>query len=49
LIPIEEIGKKKTLTVRITPTSNNQQKGIHYLEDFSFDKAIIKEDIEIDL
>ena len=49
LIPIEEVGKKKTLTVRITPTSNNQQKGIHYLNDFSFDKAIIKEDIEIDL
>ena len=27
-LTIEEIGKKKTLTVRITPTSNNQQKGI---------------------
>lgn len=47
LIPIKEIGKQKSVTVRITPTSNNQQKGIHYLDDFSFDKYIIKDDIEI--
>lgn len=47
LIPIKEIGKQKSITVRITPTSNNQQKGIHYLDDFSFDKYIIKDDIEI--
>ena len=48
LIPIKEIGKQKSITVRITPTSNNQQKGIHYLDDFSFDNYIIKDDIKID-
>lgn len=47
LIPIKEIGKQKSVTVRITPTSNNQQKGIHYLDDFSFDKHIIKDEIKI--
>lgn len=47
LIPIREIGKQKSITIRIAPTSNNQQKGIHYLDDFSFDKYIIKDDIEI--
>ena len=47
LIPIKEIGKRKSITVRITPTSNNQQKGIHYLDDFSFDKYIIKDNIKI--
>ena len=47
LIPIKEVGKQKSITVRITPTSNNQQKGIHYLDDFSFDNYIIKDDIKI--
>ena len=49
LLPIQEIGKRKTITVRITPTENGQQKGIHYIEDYSFDKIILNSCINISL
>lgn len=49
LLPIQEIGKRKTITVRITPTENGQQKGIHYIEDYSFDKIILNSCIKISL
>ena len=45
LVPIEEIGNKKSITVRIAPPNNNQ-KNVRYIEDYSFDN-ILNSKIEI--
>ena len=38
LVPIEEIGKNKTIRLRIVPPANGQTKGVRYFSDFSFEK-----------
>jgi hypothetical protein len=43
LVPIEEIGTKKSITVRKTPTKSNQKSSIHLVQDYSFDKALCVE------
>lgn len=46
LVPIEDIGSKKSLTIRLAPTNNNQSKGVHYIEDYDFD-TILERNLEI--
>lgn len=38
IVPIEEIGDKKAISLRITETKNGQTKGIRFFEDYTFDK-----------
>ena len=38
IVPIEEIGDKKVISLRITETKNGQKKGIRFFEDYTFDK-----------
>lgn len=38
LVPIEVVGDKSVISLRIEPTKNGQQKGIHFFEDYTFDK-----------
>lgn len=38
IVPIEEIGDNKTINLRITPTGNQQTKGIRFFTDYSFEK-----------
>ena len=38
IVPIEFIGSKQVIQLRITPPANGQIKNIHYFSDFSFDK-----------
>lgn len=40
IIPIDEIGNKKTFTVRKTTPKNKQNKNIHYVDDYLFDSII---------
>lgn len=40
LVPIEEIGDAKTISLRIEPTANGQIKGIRFFKDYSFDNII---------
>ena len=49
LLPIEIVGNKKTITVRTVLPANNQSKGIHYIEDYTFDKIIFPETVELNL
>ena len=43
LVPIEEISHKKSILVRRTPTKNGQKSNIHYIQDYSFNKALCVE------
>lgn len=40
LVPIEEIGDKKNINLRIEPPKNGQLKGTRFFSDFSFEKII---------
>lgn len=43
IIPINEIGDKKSITVRLEPTKNNQQEKTHLVDDYSFDSILCVE------
>lgn len=43
LVPIEEIGSCKVISLRIEPTKSGQLKGIRFFEDYSFDKILCVE------
>lgn len=43
LVPIEVVGDKKTLFLRIKPPINNQTKKIKFFSDYSFDKVLCVE------
>jgi hypothetical protein len=43
LIPIEEIGSQKSITIRLSSPLNGQTKNIHIVDDFDFD-TILKSD-----
>lgn len=49
LIPIKDIGKRKSITVRLYSAENGQQKGIHYIDDYSFEKSILNSCIDISI
>lgn len=49
LLPIQVVGNKKTITVRTVLPANNQQKGINYIEDYTFDKIILSDTMELSL
>lgn len=38
LVPMEIIGEKSVITLRIQPTKNGQKSGIRFFEDYTFDK-----------
>ena len=38
IVPIEEVGEASSIRLRLTPTKNNQQKGVRFFSDFSFEK-----------
>ena len=38
IVPIEEVGNKFVINLRITPTKNNQSQRTRDFSDFSFDK-----------
>lgn len=38
IVPMDIIGDKKMISLRIRPTKNGQTKGIRFFEDFSFEK-----------
>ena len=40
LVPIEEVGEKKMISLRIEPPKNGQVKGIHFFSDYSFEKVL---------
>lgn len=40
LVPIEEVGDKKIINLRIEPTKNGQVKGIRFFSDYSFEKML---------
>jgi hypothetical protein len=43
LVPIEEIGSCKVISLRVEPTKSGQLKGIRFFEDYSFDKILCVE------
>ena len=43
LVPIKEIGEQSTISLRITPTKNNQRKNIRFFDDYSIDKTLCVE------
>jgi hypothetical protein len=43
LVPIEEIGSCKIISLRIEPTKNGQIEGIRFFKDYSFDKILCVE------
>lgn len=43
LVPIEEIGSRKSLSLRIEPTKSGQIKGTKFFQDYSFDKILCVE------
>ena len=45
LVPIKEIGKQKSITIRLAPPNNNQ-KNVRYIEAYSFEK-VLNQSIEI--
>lgn len=47
LVPIKEIGKQKSITIRLAPPNNNQ-KNVRYIEDYSFER-VLNQSIEINL
>ena len=38
IVPIEEIGDKTVISLRITEPKNGQKKGIKFFDDYGFDK-----------
>ena len=44
MIPIEEIGEKKTICFRKTPPKNNQKSKIHYVDDYLLEKNFLCRD-----
>ena len=38
LVPIEEIGDKSVIALRVEPTKNGQTRGIRFFDDYTFDK-----------
>ena len=38
IVPIEEIGDKKQIRLRIQPTANGQTTNVRFFSDFSFEK-----------
>lgn len=40
IVPIDFIGEKKVISLRLTPPLNNQKTNINYFSDFSFDKIL---------
>ena len=38
IVPIEEIGDKKQIRLRIQPTANGQTANVRFFSDFSFEK-----------
>lgn len=38
LVPMEVIGDKSVISLRIAPTKNGQKKGVKFFEDYTFDK-----------
>ena len=40
IIPIEEIGNRKMFIIRKESTKNNQNKNIHYLNNYLFDSIL---------
>ena len=40
LVPMSEIKKKTTFTIRNSPTKNGQSVGVHYVDDYLFDKMV---------
>lgn len=45
IVPIEFIGTKQMIQLRLVPPANNQVKNIHYFSDFSFDKLFNQDTI----
>lgn len=43
LVPIDDIGVNKSMTVRKTTTKNSQKSNIHLVQDYLFDKALCVE------
>lgn len=43
LVPFKETGGQKKITLRILPPANGQIKGIHFFDDYSFDKTLCVE------
>lgn len=41
IVPIEEVGLSRSITLRIEPCKNNQIKGIRFFKDYSFDNIIL--------
>lgn len=44
IVPIEVVGTRQMIQLRITPPANNQVRNIHFFDDFSFDKMFPQED-----
>lgn len=43
IVPIEDIGKHKTISLRIDSPKNNQQKDIKFFDDYLFNKVLCVE------
>lgn len=41
LVPMDEIGDKTTISLRITPPANGQTKGVRYFADYGFENYFI--------
>lgn len=40
LVPISDIENKLSFTIRNSPTKNGQNVGVHYVDDYLFDKMV---------
>jgi hypothetical protein len=38
LVPFARIGEARTIQLRLTPTRNNQRRGVNWAEEFDFDR-----------
>lgn len=47
IIPIEEIQDQQSITLRKTRTNNHQEKGVHYIEDYSLISFLKRENENI--
>ena len=47
LVPIEVIGNKTVFTLRNSIPKNNQVKGINFIKDYTFEKILKKDSLEI--
>ena len=45
LIPINDIGNKKSIRIRKNKTKNKQASNIHFIQNYSFDKILCAETI----